>query len=221
MNRRDFLVSGSGAALALGAGAWIATGPRTGTGAARRPGALPLAAVFDSRFASSLEFGQGAARSGCEPLPIRGDVTDLWVRRLRPQWARGEGAIVGMTTAVSFLCLRQLASEFWMPVVARVEHIAQADARVRHRMHVHDDFLPAMRVALADEAGWPASLVAPLLRTLGTPSRGPLDCEHALTGRSPALQPEMPLVSWAIATRAARRGPVALDPPLHLKEIAS
>jgi mono/diheme cytochrome c family protein len=40
MDRREFVVCGSGAALALGASAWAAAGSRTGTGAGRLPGAL-------------------------------------------------------------------------------------------------------------------------------------------------------------------------------------
>ena len=207
MKRRDFLVSGGGAAFALAAGSWTAAWSRTGTGAGQAPGALPFAAIFDSRFPSSLEFGHGAARLGCEPRPIRGDVTDLWLRQLRPQWARGEGAIVGMSTAASFLCIQQLAAEFWMPVVARVEHIPQADASVHHHMQLHDILMPQLIAALADEPRWPASLVLPLVHTLGSPARSPLARGVAVSRHSPTMPRKLPLVSWAITTRAAGRAP--------------
>ena len=42
-------------------------------------------------------------------------------------------------------------------MVARVEHIPQADASVHHRLQLHDTFVPQLMAALADEAWWPAS----------------------------------------------------------------
>ena len=201
MNRRDFVVCGSGAALALGAGAWTAAWSRTGTGGARPPGAPASLAIFDSRFPESLEFGQGATRFGCESRPIRGDVTELWLRQLRPLWARGEGALVGMTSAVSFLCIQQLASEFWMRVVARVDHIPQADASVCHRAQLDGMAMPDMTAALVDGTPWAASLVGPLVKALDHSPRVQPARAVAVTRHSPVVPSRIPLVSWAIATR--------------------
>ncbi len=201
MDRREFVVCGGGAALALGAGAWAAAGSRTGTGAGWPPGALPFAAIFDSRFPDSFEFGQSAARFGCELRPIRGDVTELWLRQLRPLWARGEGAIVGMTSAISFLCIQQLASEFWMRVAARVEHIAQADTRVHHRLKMHESIVPQLKAALVDGTPWATKLIGPLVQALGIPPQTRPALTVAITRRTPPMQSKMPLVSWAIATR--------------------
>jgi hypothetical protein len=210
MNRRDFMAWGGGAALALGAGARTAawsfatTGARPMPGAWSMRGARPFAAVCDRRFAASHQFGHAAARLGIEPWPIAGDVTQLWLK-LRPQWERGEGAIVGMTSAVSFLCMQQLAAEFWMPVVARVEHVSRADAGVHHRMQLQEALVPQFEAALADEARWPAGLVVPLAHALvPSPWSRPVRAV-TMTGHSSAPSSAMPLVSWAIAIRGAGR----------------
>lgn len=183
MNRRDFVVCGSGAALALAAGAWTEAWSRARAGAGPAPGPPAFTAIFDSRFPESLEFGKSAARFGCESWPIRGDVTDLWLRQLRPLWARGEGAVVGMTSAVSFLCIQQLAADFWMRVVARVEHV------------------PPLNAARLDGTPWAASLVVPLVRALDRPPQSPPARAVAVTRHSPIRPSRMPLVSWAIAPR--------------------
>lgn len=172
MNRREFVACGGGAALVLGAGAWAALRPRTATGSGWASGARPLAAIFDSRFPDSLRFGQSAARIGLESWPIRGDVTELLLNRLRPLWAQGEGALVGMTSAASLLCIQQFAADFWMRVVARVDHLPQ-------------DGMPGA-------APWAANLLGPLVQALDRPAQSRTVQAAVMTA---------PLVSWAIATR--------------------
>ena len=108
---------------------------------------------------------------------------------------------MGMTSAVSFLCIQQLASEFWMRVVARVEHVPQADGSVHHHMPPHSIFTPQLNAALVDGTPWAGRLVVPLVQSLGGPPRSPLTRAVAVTRQAPMLRSRMPLVSWAIATR--------------------
>ena len=37
-------------------------------------------------------------------------------------WATGGGAIAGMTTAAGLFCLEELAKDYWMRIVLRIEH---------------------------------------------------------------------------------------------------
>ena len=201
MKRREFIVCGSGAVVALGVSAWTGMWSRTGEGVGRVSGALPFAVIFDDRFPESLRFGNSAAQLGFEARSISGDVTDLCVRELRPLWARGEGIVLGMTSAVSLLCIQQLAAEFWMRVVARVEHVPQSDASVHHRMQLHEDVVPELKAALVHETTWAASVIAPLVQALRhSPSSRPARA-FAVTRQSSFMPSKTPLVSWAIASR--------------------
>ena len=134
MNRRDFVVCGSGVVAALGVAALGAAGPAEAERPRSVPGRLPHKVIVDKRFQESCGFGYAAAQLGCAVQPISGDVTSLWFNELQPLWARGEGEIVGMTTQASLMCLEQLAWNQWMRVAARIEHRSEPDGTVRHRL---------------------------------------------------------------------------------------
>lgn len=160
---------------------------------------LPYKVIFDRRFDASRLFAAGAARLGCRVEPICGDVTALWREDLRPQWAQGEGAIVGMTTASSLFCLELMARDHWMKVVARAEHRASSAGGVRHRLFLQGATLPDVCAALGDDARWPARLAAPLIGQLDRDhSRGVDEAVVETAGCRWTPQSE-PLVSWVIA----------------------
>jgi len=109
VDRRTFCVLSAAAAAGIAAG-------RMGRWAPAAP-AVPVTLykiIFDTRFSASRAFGMAAAGSGRMTAAIGGDVTALWSDDLRWQWARGGGAIAGMTTMPSFFCLQQLAADHWM-----------------------------------------------------------------------------------------------------------
>jgi hypothetical protein len=166
-------------------------------GAVRGP--LPYKAIFDTRFATSRSFAVGAARLGCPTRSIAGDVTALWFNELQPHWARGGGAIVGMTTDHSLFCLEQLAWDHWLRVVARIEHRTESDGTTRHRLFLHGTALEETRAALAGNARWPERLAAPLVNQLQFESFARTAERVTVTSRPSCRDRSASLVSWVIA----------------------
>jgi hypothetical protein len=206
MNRRDFVVCSASAAAGLGIAVFAlpASGNATLQGVR---GPLPYKVVVDTRFRASCSFGAHAARLGLALRPIAGDVTALWFRELQPLWAKGDRAVVGMTTSASLLCLEQLARDQWMRVVARVEHQPQPDGTLRHRLFLPGDTLTPARVALAERGRWAERLVGPLVA--GLASRHTSRPAESVVLTSDALREDrgMTLVSWVIAARPSRGVP--------------
>jgi len=195
MNRRNFIARSATAAVGIGV-AGLARGETFARLATDLK--LPYKVIFDRRFDAARQFAAGAARLGCRIEPIAGDVTVLWREDLRPTWSRGEGAIVGMTTTSSLLCLDLLARDHWMKVVARAEHCGSSAGGSRHRLFLDDLTLADVSAALDGDAHWPARLAAPLI--------GQLNRDRARRAREPVVistdsrwppQSE-PLVSWVI-----------------------
>lgn len=119
MNRRNLVGQTVAAAIGIGVTGLALGAPAESAASGRR---LPYKVIFDQRFDAARQFAAGAAGLGCRIEPIAGDVTALRREDLRLTWSRGEGAIVGMTTASSLLCLDLLARDQRMKVVARAEH---------------------------------------------------------------------------------------------------
>ncbi|HEV7432652.1 MAG TPA: hypothetical protein VGN77_06380 [Steroidobacteraceae bacterium] len=219
MNRRDFVVSGAATAAALSASAFaVATITDEATNnAALHP--LPYRIIFDRRFQESCSFGASAAQLGCAIQPIAGDITALWFNELQPRWARGEGAIVGMTTMSSLLCLEQLAWQQWMRVVARVEHHSEPDGTLCHRLHLNGSTLREARIALADNSHWSERIVAPLVRRLAIHHVGRPVESAVFTRRRSHAGRNLALVSWVIANRSRGVAQTGFE-TLHATEVA-
>lgn len=202
MNRRKFCLSSLATAIsgaAVGAGC-----PPAG-----EPGALPAAAsypsvqlykfVYDHRYPAARAFGIAAKhiRSTAGTVGIAGDVTALWSRDLRAVWCAGDGAIAGMTTARSLLCLEQLAHDQWMRVAIRVEHLSPEGHEVAHRVSAAQPMIARMRPALAG-ADWAAKLPAALATCEDLYGA----CLTAVIGSMrPSVRAEETLVSFVIAAR--------------------
>ena len=115
MDRRAFCLgtaSGIAAMAALG-GSAVA---RSASDAVASPFAT---VVIDGRFATGRAFGAAAARAGSSILTFHGDLTQMWVRQLKPLWASDGGPIAGLTTVAGLFCLEQLAKDHWLRMVAR------------------------------------------------------------------------------------------------------
>jgi hypothetical protein len=93
------------------------------------------AVVIDDRFAASREFGVRLAGDGARLHAIdNGEITDLWLRDIRPTWRRGPVPVAGLTQAPVLFCLEQLAWSHGMRVVFHAEHIV-TPSTVSHRVH--------------------------------------------------------------------------------------
>jgi hypothetical protein len=166
MNRRNFCLSSLATAIS---GVVVAA---CGRNTAATP-ALPVVAsaagvriykyVYDRRYAAARAFGAAAERvaSGRGVLAITGDITALWRRDLQPLWRNGGGAIAGLTSARTLLCLEQLATDHWMRVAIRAEHAILEGPRVAHRLTAPEAMLARMQRALAGE-DWATKLPAAL-----------------------------------------------------------
>ena len=207
MNRRDFVVCSASTAAGIGV---AAIGLRAHGDASlqgpRRP--LPYKVIFDTRYRASRAFGDQAAKLGLALRPIAGDVTSLWFRELQPLWARCEGAVVGMTTCASLLCLEQLARDHWMRVVARVEHRRRSDGMLCHRLFLPRATLRSANLALAQREHWAEGMISPLVARLANKHSGRAVESVVLTADRSREDPGITLVSWVIATRPSRGEPI-------------
>jgi hypothetical protein len=127
MDRRQFCAA-SVTLLAVGAGTLLAAraGVARGQRALAPAGAALLSArpglskiIFDSRFAPGRALAVAAQQHGIAALEIRGDVTALWCHELNGHWARGGGAVGGLTTDWSLRCLEHMARDHWRQVSSR------------------------------------------------------------------------------------------------------
>ena len=201
MNRRDFVVGGTGAMAALGV-AGIAAAGAPNVDPFRSVRGWPYKVIVDERFQESRAFGRAAARLGCAVHAISGDVTGLWFNELHALWARGAGDIVGMTTGASLMCLEQLAWNQWMRVVARVDHRAAPDGTVRHRLFLRSSALQDAQASLAKPGRWPEQLAATLIAGLGSNHDGRPMERVTVTGQCSHELSRMSLTSWVIAARS-------------------
>jgi len=129
MNRREFVQA---TMVAVGAMPCIAAGHRQADFAAAGVIPGPYAILFDVRFPESRTYGAEVARQGGPARAIDGDITQLWFDELAPRWRRGQGAVAGMTTGRTLLCLEQLAWDHRLRVTTPIARLrpGQANALV-------------------------------------------------------------------------------------------
>jgi hypothetical protein len=151
MDRRHFCLAGAASVVCLGAEHGVSTAERS-TG----PAIALDRVLFDSRHPGSGAFGTAAARAGWRAVAFPGDVTAMWRETLLPSWAAGGGAIAGMTTAAGLFCLEQLANDYWMRVVLRIEHRCPHPGMLAHRVTAAEPMLTRACAALGCAPEWPA-----------------------------------------------------------------
>lgn len=118
IDRREFCCSAIAVTVSLGS---LSASAAARTMASASASLALYKVIFDIRFAASCAFGAAAARTGVNTAAINGDVTALWLQDLGPHWAAGGGAVAGMTTPRTLLCLEQLAHDTWRRVLSRSE----------------------------------------------------------------------------------------------------
>lgn len=162
-NRREFLQAAAAATAAP------AVTQAAGAGGLASLHAADIRTVIvDRRFEPSRLFGAQMAGRGRNVHEIDADITDLWVKELKPLWTRKPVAIAGLTARSALFCLEQLAVDHRMRVVFHAEHSPVADGCAAHEMLTCSVGLTADHFADAQDA-WPAVFAA-LLET-GTPAQ--------------------------------------------------
>ncbi len=159
--------------------------------------------VFDARFPMARDFGFAAAALGQKTAAIQGDVTALWLDDLRPHWIAEKGAIAGMTSARSLLCLELLARDHWMRVIVRAEHRVLPGGAIAHRVSAGEPALGSICSSLEGDANWPRRLVGALtsLPSVVAAPRARREVASPWNGQALALNAQ--LVSWVIAGEGA------------------
>ncbi|MEP7312308.1 MAG: hypothetical protein ABI859_06975 [Pseudomonadota bacterium] len=153
------------------------------------------AVVIDNRYAAARVFGTRAQRAGITQRAIQGDITDLWLADLHPQWQSKPAAIAGLTARPALFCLEQLAWDYRMRVSYHAEHRAQPDGTMVHTVHVPLRGLSAVELVAAG-AAWPGYAAGAISRLSATRSAcGPsAACMEGSVGDD-----EVTLHSWVIA----------------------
>jgi hypothetical protein len=127
---------------------------------------------------------------------ITGDITDLWLAELHPQWTRKPTPIAGLTARPALFCLEQLAWDFRMRVVVHAEHRLLPDGTMLHTAHIAARGLSTVELTAAG-AAWPVYAAGALSRL--TAARSPCGpspaCMEAAVGDD-----EITLHSWVIAS---------------------
>jgi hypothetical protein len=193
MDRREFVAASSAIAAML-----TYPGPSAGFGNRVRS-RDSVCVLFDRRFEPSSLFGRVASELTPHVHGIDGDVTSVWTEHLHPLWRRGSGTVAGMTTFASFICLQQLAAQYWFRVIALIEHLPGKEGILTHRVVAEPQWQQRLRNSL-DCTPWPQSL-GPTLLACGrrgvTPERAQFSSgEHRYRLDTP------PLVSWYLAGRS-------------------
>jgi hypothetical protein len=195
MDRREFCVASAAAAISGAAGLGVGMPPASASSSIEI-----YKFVHDRRTPTGRAFGTAAEHAGATAgmAAIDGDITSLWERDLRLRWTAGGGAIAGMTTARTLLCLEQLAQSHWMRVVIRVEHFMSEGPTIAHRLTATQPVIARMKAALTAE-DWPTKMPAALTTCRATDAGPRMTCEIApARGRRTAMTHEA-LVSFVIA----------------------
>lgn len=151
--------------------------------------------VIDERYAAARMFGARAQRAGIPLRAIKGDITDLWLADLHPQWTRKLAAVAGLTARPALFCLEQFAWDYRMRVIFHAEHRSHADGTMVHAVHIASRGLSAAELAAAG-AAWPGYAAGAISRLSAARSTcGPSSaCMEAAVGDD-----EVTLHSWVIA----------------------
>jgi hypothetical protein len=198
VNRREFVAASSAVAAAIGCSRLPAAT------LAESPHLNVSWVLFDRRFGPSRAFGSAAAGLMQRTYGIEGNVTEFWTEHLDPLWRggtgakAGAGAVAGMTTAATLVCLEQLAAQHWFRVIGRVEHQRRGEQTVMHRICAEPRWLRRLSGGLAKNGG-PLDFATAWLE----PGRRGIPQARAefLTNTNPLWVDAPPLVSWYIAGR--------------------
>lgn len=203
-NRREFLQIGVAAsALSLAnSGAAASPLPAAASVFAPSPALDFYKAVFDSRHADSVAFGEGMRRDGVPAHGMRGDITPFWFDELDAVWRGAPVPLAGMTYHGPLFCLERLAWERGLRVIWRAEHRVLPGGLLEHRVKGPETLVARARLgplALArQDGGWSGAL-ARLLQACPTGQAALDEARLCVPLSQPPAAADEPLISWIIA----------------------
>lgn len=162
MNRREFVRTGTTVATLASLSTLAMMRSSLASPAMLGPITIDTA-VIDERFLESRAFGHVAQQLGARLLTLRGDVTALWRNTLAPRMTGGGGAIAGMTSMATLLCIEQLAKDHWWKVVTRIDHLPATQGTVSHRIDGHALAADRAGAMIQGGTGFAAGLATTLL----------------------------------------------------------
>lgn len=196
-NRREFLHAAALAAVPAFTGAEERGEPTQRA----TPGAPALHAfLIDVRHAEARFASERLARTGTAVHLISdGDITQAWLRHIRPVWRDGPAPFAGLTERSALFCLEQLGWAAGVRVAFHAEHCVHPDGHTEHTL-LRSGATARLSARDLSRAGprWPA-LIAASMSSYPDQSRG------ARWGPSiAALAPDLPdgarlLTSWILA----------------------
>lgn len=160
-------------------------------------GMPPDLVLFEETLAPAAAFARRVQSRGIAVRSLRhGDITDAWLRAVRPAWQRGRASIAGLTTPSALFCLEQFAFAQGLRVMYHAEHVLLPDGRVLHEVHRTQKPVSAALLQRAADR-WPLrladSIAHPRISRATRP--GP-----SLAALAPALPAGATLLtSWIIA----------------------
>ncbi len=197
INRREFLEAAAVSAVPAIAGASRRTdGPLENTCLSV---ALPTV-LIDPRYREARSVGARLAARGASMLALPdGDITQVWLRHIGPEWKTQPLAVAGLTGRAALFCLEQFALNCGLRVVFHAEHVVHREGRTEHRILRGAD-AAGLSVRDLNLAGWlwPARIAEAL-------AAHPRQTGRVRFGLSDAgLTPTLPagarlLSSWIIA----------------------
>ncbi len=91
--------------------------------------------LIDDRHSAARDFGERFSAQGAKVSRVAGgEITDLWLREIRPAWQRRPVPIAGLTERAALFCLEQLAWAQGLRVVFHAEHFLEA-GHADHDVH--------------------------------------------------------------------------------------
>jgi hypothetical protein len=197
INRREFLEAAAISAVPAIAGASQRTdGPQEHT---RQSVALPTV-LIDPRYREARSVGARLAARGATLLALPdGDITQVWLGHIGPEWKAQPLAVAGLTARPALFCLEQFALNCGLRVVFHAEHVVHREGRTEHRVLRGGD-AAALSSRDLNLAGWlwPARIAEALAAHPRQTGRVRFGLSEA--GLTPTLPPGVQLLtSWIIA----------------------
>lgn len=190
IGRRGFLQLGPAALASTLVPDW-----NSALGAVTTGGACKIRrGIVDRRFPVSSAFGKALNKQKIHTSDVSNGIARLWYHGLRSELRTNRAPIAGLTGRSMLFCLEELARDVDMRVVVRVDHLIEADGRVRHDVSGSADFFAGAQLQHADES---LGQLAALLVTR-VPAQLPQLAAQKKTG--PAAPENLTaLVTWVIA----------------------
>ena len=100
--------------------------------AAARTDLTDLKVLYNSNYAESRNLAASMHQQQIQLEDMAEDLAALWYGKLKPELAQRPGILFGLGDRVDLFCIEELARDFGMKTVFRLEHLFNADGSVIH-----------------------------------------------------------------------------------------